>query len=85
MNRSEFITVQAAKALTMMMKAEEEYQQSECNGDFSRAANMAIDSLVEFAIVFKAFVNDYPYTEKIFDSADDVIKDIEYLKNIRMV
>ena len=83
MNRSEAITVQAAKAFTMIGQAETEYQKAGCKGDYDRAAQMSIDALQEFAKAVRMFVNDYPYCETIFDYVGNIVKDIEYAENIR--
>ena len=85
MTRSEMITVQASKAFTMLMQAETEYQKAVCTGDHDRAAQMSFDALQEFAKAVRMFVNDYPYSEKVFDYASNIIKDIEYADNIRKV
>lgn len=83
MNRSEAITVQAAKAFTMIGQAETEYQKAACRGDYDRAAQTSIDALHEFAKAVKMFVNDHPYCETISDYIDTIVSDIEYAENIR--
>ena len=85
MNRSKAITVQVAKAFTMIEQAETEYQKAGCKDDHDHAAQMSIDALQEFAMAVRMFVNDYPYTEEVFDGVENVIKSIEYLGNIRKV
>jgi hypothetical protein len=83
MNRNEVITVQAAKAFTMIEQAQTEYAKARGRVEFDCAAQTSIDALHEFAKAVMMFVNDYPYCETISDYIDTIIKDIEYAENIR--
>ena len=85
MTRSEMVTIQAAKSMSMLMQAETEYMKSKSTEDFDSAADSAISACAEFAKAIQMFVNDYPYSEELFDSVRRIKGEIEHLKNIRKV
>lgn len=83
--RRERISVNLCNATAMMLQAECEYENARCSGDYDRAVHIATMAFEEFAKAMLTFSNDYPYTEKFFDSVMGVKMDIEHLECIRAV